>query len=243
VLLRGDEEHPRAARLGIAPERTAVTGNTKFDALAGTAPTAAEIQELRAALGLPPGAPVLVAGSTHEGEEVVLLDVFKALRAVHPDLRLVLAPRYIERAARLVGLARDAGYDAALRTHGNERGAPVAVLDTIGELRSAYGLATIVFVGGSFTTRGGQNILEPAAQGRPVFFGPHMENFRDAVRVLVGRGAIQVKDGAQLARVMGELLARPDQLQLQGLRAAEAVREVSGAADENVARLARLLEG
>jgi 3-deoxy-D-manno-octulosonic-acid transferase len=129
----------------------------------------------------------------------------------------------------------------ARRSKGNPEGAPVVVLDSIGELARAYRLATVVFVGGSFTTRGGQNILEPAAQGRPVLFGPHMENFRDSVQVLVGRGGIQVNDAEHLWRVMSDLLARPDSVSALGELARNAVRQVSGASDRNVEALAKLV--
>ena len=105
----------------------------------------------------------------------------------------------------------------------------------------AYALATVVFVGGSFTTRGGQNILEPAAQGKPVLFGPHMENFRDSVAVLVGRGGIQVNDVEHLVRVMSDLLARPGSVESVGELARQAVRQISGASDRNVEALAELL--
>jgi 3-deoxy-D-manno-octulosonic-acid transferase len=117
------------------------------------------------------------------------------------------------------------------------------ILDTIGELARAYRLATLVFVGGSFTSRGGQNILEPAAQGRPVLFGPRMENFRDSVQVLLGRGGIQVADAEQLQRVVTELLARPEVLDDLGTLALQSVRQVSGASQRNVDLIARLLLG
>ncbi|MGZ6029893.1 MAG: 3-deoxy-D-manno-octulosonic acid transferase, partial [Myxococcaceae bacterium] len=126
---------------------------------------------------------------------------------------------------------------------GGPAGAPVMVLDTIGELSRAYRLATVVFVGGSFTARGGQNILEPASQGRPVLFGPRMENFRDSVQVLLGRGGIQVADAEQLYRVLSELLDRPDVLANLGTLAAQSVRQVSGASQRNVDLVARLLFG
>src|SRR5439155_25591627 len=118
-------------------------------------------------------------------------------------------------------------------TAGASNAEKVVILDTIGELARAYRLATLVFVGGSFTTRGGQNILEPAAQGRPVLFGPHMENFRDSVQVLVGRGGIQVNDADHLRRVMHELLSRPETLASLGELARGAVHQVSGASDRN----------
>jgi 3-deoxy-D-manno-octulosonic-acid transferase len=113
------------------------------------------------------------------------------------------------------------------------------VLDTIGELARAYRLATLVFVGGSFTRRGGQNILEPARQGKPVLFGPHMENFQDSVQVLVGRGAIQVKDGEHLYQVMMELLARPETVVSLGEMARATVLRISGASERNVEHMAR----
>src|SRR2546421_13095381 len=123
-----------------------------------------------------------------------------------------------------MALAQQRGLSARLRSQapGGER---VVVLDTIGELARVYQVATLVFVGGSFTTRGGQNILEPAAQGRPVLFGPHMENFRDSVQVLVGRGGIQVKDPDHLHTVVHELLSRPDTLASLGALARSAVRQ------------------
>lgn len=239
LLMREDDEAERALSLGAPRERVLVTGNTKFDALA--AAPAKEDRELAAALGLPEGAPVLIAGSTHEGEEEKLLEVYLRLRQDHPPLRLVIAPRYIDRAQRVLQLAEQRGLHAGLRSKGNPEGAPVVVLDTIGELARAYRLATLVFVGGSFTTRGGQNILEPAAQGRPVLFGPHMENFKDSVQVLVGRGGIQVKDPEHLRQIVAELLDKPETLRALGELAQGAVHQVSGASDRNVERMEALL--
>jgi 3-deoxy-D-manno-octulosonic-acid transferase len=240
LLMREPEEAERALALGAPPDRVLVTGNTKFDALA-TLAAAPEDEALRLALGLEPGDRVWIAGSTHEGEEEHLLAAYQALLLGAPDLKLVIAPRYLDRVERVLALAAEAGFDAATRSSGNPRRARVVVLDSIGELGQAYRLATLVFVGGSFTTRGGQNILEPAAQGRPVLFGPHMENFRDSVQVLVGRGGIQVKDAEQLAKVMAELLARPESLRALGELARQTVQAISGASDRNVEALARLV--
>jgi 3-deoxy-D-manno-octulosonic-acid transferase len=242
LLMREPEEAERALALGAPPERVLATGNTKFDALA-TLDAAPEDGALRTALGLEPGDRVWIAGSTHEGEEGLLLAAYRELLAGAPDLRLVLAPRYLDRAERVQALATRAGFEVARRSQGNPGRAPVVVLDSIGELARAYRLATLVFVGGSFTTRGGQNILEPAAHGKPVFFGPHMENFRDSVQVLVGRGGIQVKDAGHLAKVMGELLARPESLRALGALARSTVQSISGASDRNVEALGRLVRG
>jgi 3-deoxy-D-manno-octulosonic-acid transferase len=240
LLMREDDEAERALQLGAPRERVLVTGNTKFDALVPLA-HAGDDSALRAALGLPEGARVWIAGSTHDGEEELLFGAYKRLTAEAPDLRMVVAPRYLERVDRVVQLAREAGLAVGLRSKGNPEGAPVVVLDSIGELGRAYRLATLVFVGGSFTNRGGQNILEPAAHGKPVLFGPRMENFRDSVQVLVGRGGIQVNDVEHLVRVMSELLTRPDSIESLGTLAHNAVRQISGASDRNVEALAALL--
>jgi 3-deoxy-D-manno-octulosonic-acid transferase len=117
----------------------------------------------------------------------------------------------------------------------------VVVLDTIGELGRAYRLATVVFVGGSFTKRGGQNILEPAPQGKPVLYGPHMDNFRDSVQVLEGRGGIQVKDAEELFSRVSELLGQPSRLHTLGEQARATVSQISGASQRNVEHMAKLL--
>lgn len=248
-LMREDDEAERALRLGAPLERVWVTGNTKFDALAAAQKNdGADRDALLRCFGFPPGAPIFLCGSTHDGEEAILVDVYRRLLADHPDLRLVLAPRYVERAARVKSIAEGAGLAVRLRSEkvglpsDPARAPRVAVLDTIGELTRAYGLATLVFVGGSFTKRGGQNILEPAAQGRPVLFGPHMENFHDSVQVLVGRGGIQVKDAEHLTRVAVDLLARPDKLRELGELAQAAVTQIRGASARNVDLMARALE-
>ncbi len=238
LMMRADDEAERALLLGAPRERVHVTGNTKFDALAVSVP-AEEDPALRRALALG-GERLWVCGSTHEGEEGGLLQVFSILQREHGDLRLLIAPRYIERAQRVLALARLMGLGARLRS---QRGGPepVIVLDTIGELVRAYQLATVVFVGGSFGRRGGQNILEPAACGKPVLFGPRMENFQDSVQVLVGRGGLQVKDPMALLRLMRDLLARPDEIHKLGELARESVSSVRGASARDARLIAELL--
>jgi 3-deoxy-D-manno-octulosonic-acid transferase len=233
-LMRSDEEAERALLLGAAPDRVWATGNTKFDALIFEPPPGRE-EALRREMGIDPRAPVFMAGSTHEGEEELLIEAYRRLAERHPGLQLVVAPRYVERAGRIMALAIGAGLGVRLRSAGAAAGsAPVVVLDTIGELAAAYRLATLVFVGGSFVTRGGQNVLEPAAQGKPVLFGPYMENFKDSVQVLQGRGGLQVQTPEQLIRVADELLSRPDQLAELGLLARRAVTAIRGASARNV---------
>jgi len=240
-LMRSDEEAERVLALGAAPDRVWVTGNTKFDALVLEGPADGD-EAFRVEMGLPAGDPVFIAGSTHDGEEEILLGVYESLLRDHPRLRLVLAPRYVERSGRILALAAAAGLPARLRSAGARAGpARVTVLDTIGELAAAYRIATLVFVGGSFVRRGGQNVLEPAAQGKPVLFGPHMESFKDSVQILVGRGGIQVATPEQLLKVAGELLSRPAQIAELGELAREAVTAIRGASARNVEHLLRVI--
>jgi 3-deoxy-D-manno-octulosonic-acid transferase len=240
-LMRSDEEAERALALGAAPDRVWVTGNTKFDALVLDGVAGRE-EALRAEMGIEAGAPVLMAGSTHEGEEEIVLATFARLRARHQGLQLVVAPRYVERAGRIMSLAAEQGLSVRLRSGGAAAGrADVTVLDTIGELAVAYRLASLVFVGGSFVTRGGQNVLEPAAQGKPVLFGPHMENFKDSVQVLQGRGGLQVGTPDQLFKVADELLSRPDQLEELGTLARTSVTAIRGASARNVDHMLSIL--
>ena len=111
----------------------------------------------------------------------------------------------------------------------------MAILDSVGELAACYALGTVVFVGGSFVTRGGQNILEPASWGRPVTFGPYMRNFPDAVQVLLGRGGLQVANDAQLEEVLLKLLRQPEYREQLGELAGNQVLSVRGAASRNAA--------
>ncbi len=191
LMMRADDEAERALQLGAPRDRLHVTGNTKFDALAVSVPEAVD-EGLRAALGLR-GERLWVCGSTHEGEEGPLLDAYAALRREFPDLRLVLAPRYVERSGRVLAAA------------------------------------------------GGQNILEPAACGKPVLFGPRMENFQDSVQVLVGRGGLQVRDAAALQRILRDLLGRPEEILTLGQLAREAVSAVRGASARDARLIADLI--
>ncbi|HET8723464.1 MAG TPA: glycosyltransferase N-terminal domain-containing protein [Anaeromyxobacteraceae bacterium] len=240
-LMRSDEEAERALQLGAPPDRVWVTGNTKFDALVLDRP-GGDDRSLREALSIDPSRPVFIAGSTHEGEEELLVEVYRDLLADFPGLQMVVAPRYVERAGRIVSIAQAAGLTARLRSAGAAGGpAQVVVMDTIGELAAAYRIATLAFVGGSFTRRGGQNILEPAGQGKPVLFGPHMESFKDSVQVLQGRGGIQVASPEQLRRVARDLLSRPDEILRLGAMAREAVGGLRGASARNVDHMLRSL--
>ena len=183
-----------------------------------------------------------VCGSTHEGEEGMLLAAYRSLLARHPDVDLLIAPRYIERAGRVAELAQQAGFDVAYRSQGAGSFGAVMILDRIGELMSAYALADVVFVGGSFIPRGGQNILEPAACGKPVLFGPYMENFVDEVALLLGRGGLQVDDQEALLETVDQLLAREQSCDELGRMAQASVAARRGAGQRCAEAILSLLE-
>ncbi|MBN1960364.1 MAG: 3-deoxy-D-manno-octulosonic acid transferase [Deltaproteobacteria bacterium] len=240
LLMRDEYEAERAQRLGVAVNRIVITGNTKFDNLVIEV-SANQLQELEKALAFPEKSHIWVAGSTHEGEEELLLDVYVTLRKNHPLLKLVIAPRYTERASRIISLAQRRNLKA--RTHSSTPAvsSDVVVIDTIGELVACYSLADSVFVGGSFITRGGQNILEPAACGKPVIFGPHMENFTDAVQALLGRGGLQVASSKQLTRILSDLIERESYRNELGELARTQVSKIRGAAKRNAELILGLL--
>lgn len=242
LCMRDAAEAEHALSIGAPADRVRVTGNTKFDSCRGIEPDREYLAGLARSLGVDGSRPVLLAGSTHEGEEGPLLDVYLSLRESFSDLHLVVAPRYIDRADRIASMARERGLECGLRSAGSS-GEPVAVLDSVGELRAAYRLATVVFVGGSFVRRGGQNILEPAACGKPVLFGPHMENFRDSVKVLLGRGGIQVPDFTRFRRVLSDLLSDSAEIHKLGEMALESVSAVQGASRADADIVLQLARG
>ena len=239
LLMRSEDEAGRVRRLGAVSERVHVTGSTKLDALLPRADPTSQAA-LRERLGIPSGAPVLVAGSLHAGEEALVLDAFAQLSKRFADLHLLAAPRYLERAEPLRALASERGLAARLRTAA-PKGERVIVLDTVGELAAMYQLATVAFVGGSFTARGGQNILEPAAQGKPVLFGPNMKNFAEAVELLRGHGGIPLAGADQLVDAVAALLADPARCAELGELASAAVSSGRGASARNAEHLARVL--
>ncbi len=237
--MQSEEDARRIISLGAPPERVLVTGNLKMEAPSGDA--GAE-QLWRRLLHIGP-APVVVAGSTHRGEEGAMLDAFVALRPVADGLRLVLAPRHPERLDEVEELARGRGLAVVRRSRvspGN--GAPVILLDTMGELASLYAVADVIFVGGSLVPIGGHNVVEPALHAKPVVFGPHMTNFRDAAALLLkADAAIQVGDGGELTTALGRLLADAPGRQALGRAAWSAVRAHQGACTRTIAGLERVL--
>lgn len=191
----------RLRALGAPAERVSVTGNIKFDL---TLPDdyAQQTAPLRDRLGAE--RPIWIAASTHAGEDEIVLDVHRALQKKWPSLLLLLAPRHPERFGAVAALAQARGFQTARRSGqraDSTLGPDVEVLvcDTMGELQLLYGAADVAFVGGSLVPTGGHNLLEPAAAGIPVIFGPHMFNFDEIARMTLSHGAgVQARDGAEL---------------------------------------------
>jgi 3-deoxy-D-manno-octulosonic-acid transferase len=228
--MQTDEDARRIIALGAPPSRVVVTGNLKSDLLpeaAGDDPAG-----WRARLHLGAGARLWIAGSTHRGEETVVLDAFLRARTRCPELALLLAPRHPERAGEVEALIRERGLLAARRSRLPADGAPgaVIILDTVGELAALYALAEIVFVGGSLVPIGGHNVLEPAMRGKPVLVGPHMSNFREGAELLQrSGGGLVVKDAPELERELARLLEDRDLARRMGDAAREAFAGRQGA--------------
>ncbi|QSR84260.1 3-deoxy-D-manno-octulosonic acid transferase [Methylacidimicrobium sp. B4] len=213
VLAQAPEDVDRLAGAGFPPERIFVTGNLKYDVANVGSGRAESRCPWWGACGWPPDALVLLAGSTHPGEEEVMLDLYQSSRARHPNLRLVLAPRHVERSPEIHAICRKAGLSVALRSDLGTMGSPgsppdVLLLNTTGELRFLYEKATVVFIGKSLCAHGGQNFLEAACAGKPILVGPHMENFAMLVREFrKERALLQAADRSELASFLEELLA------------------------------------
>jgi len=225
----------RLTELGAPAERIVVTGNLKFDSCPETVPDGRD-EALAASFGLGAGEPVLVGGCTWPGEDELLVSIYQRLRADIPGLRLLLAPRQAERFGPVERLVREAGLPCVRRTALRERGAAeadpqaVVLLDTVGELAQVYGLATLVFVGGSLIPHGGHNILEPSGLAKPVLFGPHTGNFRDITDELIAHDAARrVANGSELEATLRELLTRPEAAAALGRRARQLVDHHRGA--------------
>ena len=229
VGCQSTEDAQRLRDVGCRERAVSVVGNLKFDAAQLDEQRRLDVPALLRQIGVPADAPILVAGSTHDGEEMILVEMARRLRVKYPKLFLILVPRHFERCPELDQKLRAQGVKFMFRTEiasGNrpEPGAlECLVVNTTGELMSFYEPAMVVFVGKSLTAFGGQNPIEPAAIGKPVVFGPNMQNFADIVRLFKQKNSvIQVQDAAELERVFGELLADAERRATLG-RSAQAV--------------------
>ena len=250
-LMQAEADAARLVDIGVPQERVRVAGDLKVDRTFAFARTV-DGGEVARDLALPPG-PVLLAGSTHPGEDAAVRDAWMRLRRDMPDLLLVLAPRHMNKVAAVRAGFERAGVAYRLRSAelaerhaGNPvRGGgrpPVLILDTIGELAGAYAVATLAFVGGTLVPVGGHSVFEPAAFGCPVILGPHDFNFREEGEALEAVGAVaRVADADGLYRAARAWLADPPRVRAAGEAGRRVVAEMAGATERTLAVIERTL--
>ncbi|MFH0913656.1 MAG: 3-deoxy-D-manno-octulosonic acid transferase [Candidatus Omnitrophota bacterium] len=236
----------RLARLGAPEDKIKITGNMKFD-IADYAGTKTNQEDLKLKLGLGVQDKLLVCGSTHPGEEEIILGAYAKLLGEFPSLRLLIAPRHPERAKEIEKLVLKNGFPSLSISNiclkpNTDNLRPVFILDTIGELISFYAIADVVFVGGSLIKKGGQNILEPAGIGKPVIFGPHMFNFRDIAGLfLENKAAVLARNQKELEASIRDLLHDPQRMAGLAQRARALIAQNQGATRRNLEIISKYL--
>ena len=240
----------RFRELGAKPERVTVTGNVKFD---GKPPQQGElVSQLERAIRGAGRGPIVVAASTMAGEETMLMPVWQKIHRQNPKALLILAPRHPARFDQVAQLVASAGKTLVRRTalaasdaaqQDQLASSEMLMLDTVGELAGVFALADLVFMGGSLVPTGGHNLLEAAFWGKPVVFGPHMENFRDVAALFLDNGAaVQVRNASELGVVACELLRDEPRRQRLGNAAKQMLERESGATERILTRLRPWLE-
>ncbi len=242
----GEEDRQRIRLLGAPSERIAVCGNAKYDLLLRQVDESI-VNQMQRLYNLHNNHPVFITGSIRRPEETAILDAFREIVRIVPETVLIIAPRHRERTSYIARKVIEKGFQCQLRTELNSpnpvRHAPVVIIDTIGELLNTYSIASVVFCGGSLVPLGGQNILEPAVWGKPVLYGPSMEDFSDAKALLEQTGgSIEVKNSRELAQKVIFLLTHPDEAAIIGKKALEAVLLNKGAAAKHAAAIKSLVK-
>jgi 3-deoxy-D-manno-octulosonic-acid transferase len=244
--MQSEESARRIIDIGADPSRVTVTGSLKFDSLELPATSAGRgAGRVLRYFRMSAARPVFIAASTLKGEEAPVLAAFAAMRRTRPNALLIIAPRKPDRFDETVVLAQQEGFNVARRTElgiDAEPRADVVVLNTIGELAHLFQVATVVFVGGSLVDAGGHNILEPAVHGKPIVFGPHMQNFAEIAQTFLGgQAAIQVADAGELATVIVRLSADPVERARLGAAARALVEANRGAQPRTMAAITALV--
>lgn len=247
-IMQSDNDAKRIRDLGLDQNRIKVSGNLKFDS------AAAEVDErltneIHERFRLGEGRPLIVAASTHAGEEAIVLDAFRRIRQSHATTRLMFAPRHPERFQEVVAVLESSGFKFARRSSApasDDAAAEVILLDTIGELRAVYPLAEIVFVGGSLIPHGGHNVIEPARYGICTVTGPHTENFAAIVKVMLEDNAlIQLTSStdatAEMASVLDRLLSDEASRHTIGQRAKAVCDRKRGATEKTISFISEAL--
>ena len=232
-------------RLGAPRELVTVTGNTKFDQ-AYTSVSPAERAELIRELGLSGASHIMIAGSTHRGEEELVLAAFRAVREQEPGVRLIIAPREVLRTMEVEHLCRRAGFTVNTRKNlqqGGEGGEDIVILDTVGELGRVYGLGDVIYIGGSLVAHGGHNILEPAAHGKAIIVGDQMFNFKDIHALFRSHDAVvTVTNGEELTRETLRLFGDPAERERLVRETLAIIDENKGASEKSAKILVEMLE-
>ena len=243
--VQGEETSRRLIELGADPARIIVTGSLKFDSLESSPTPGRGRERVLRFFRVPPGRPVIIAGSTLKGEEEPVIRAFNRVRASGVNALLVIAARHPERFDEVERLCKHEGLAVVRRSElpiDAEPRADAVVLDTIGELAQLYQIATVVFVGGSLVPAGGHNILEPALYGKPVVFGPHMQNFGEIADTFLTNGAaIQLRTAGELEETMLSLIGDPVRRARVGAAARALVESNRGARDRTLAVIRALL--
>ncbi len=231
----------RLYKLGCRKDAVHVVGNMKFDTAAPAHGKKLNVREMLDRIGVARDALILVAGSTHDGEEALLAEAFLKLKQRFPKLFLIIVPRHHERGREAGRAVKSRGVSLIYRRDLRSReqhavdGVDCLLVNTTGELRFFYEIADVVFVGKSITSKGGQNPIEPAALGKAIVFGPNMQNFRAIVpEFLEAKAVRQVASAAELEPAIAELLADPRQRAEMGRRAQSVVEKNYGAIKRTV---------
>ncbi len=231
-----DDDSDRFISLGADKNKIIVTGNSKYD-LQGPVSTATIRAGWRQRLGITDSQPVLIAGSTHTGEEEMMLEVFLSLKSTMPGLVLIIAPRHLTRLkeTRTFLATSQTGHDLLSSVKINGRQTNIIIVDSIGELSELYSAADFIFCGGSLVPRGGHNIMEAAIWGIPIFYGPCMRDFTDARQLLEGKGGITVNTPRELTEKITELFLHPHLYDKVARAARLTARSQQGAAEKQLA--------
>ena len=244
--MQSQQDLERIHRLGAPRNRISCTGNLKFDYRVTTTP---EKEALKRSVGeilkSSPEDLLLICGSTKPGEEELLLSTFENLRREFPNLKLLIAPRHPHRGDEVTELAKEGGFKCVQRSRdvlevSKSGSADILVLDSIGELASIYALGDFVFIGGSLVPTGGQNVIEAAAYGKAILFGPHMENFRQVASVFLEAGAaIQISTSTELEPQLRALIRNPEHRTRLGQKAIAVVQMNRGAVERTMEAIER----
>jgi len=244
--MQSEEDASRARMLGADPQKVFVTGNLKLAGMRNSFDQDPVIAESIPGEQKSDGRPLLVAGSSHRGEEEILLAAFRDLKRSFPDLQMVIAPRHPQRFPEVERLLRAQGIEFEKKSRSNGRSLfaqDICFLDTVGDLQTFYALGDIAFVGGSLVDAGGHNLLEPARVHKPILFGPHMANFAAIAQEMKAKGGgVEVRGLEDPVRELTELLGDADKRRAMGEKAYQVATDEQGVGEQTARLLSRYIQ-